>query len=434
MLLLLPILLCIWSTAQAGKCKPVEYIMTKATGTSADFNNGTWSTEYGLDGVNIASLEGALYYTIAEAIDVNSYSGYCKRKNDVQYIQFYKVVVCNPDAALDFFSRNRGKDEYERLYPYSHHGYGPFLTFDNGACHSNRYCDTLHGEHGKPNLGPYVGAKSEAFADRNPTVGSQWYSLPGSCPSQEWTKDAECIEEQPSGACLPGQIPDGEKCTYSYEMYGQVNLDDLVGITSIVNKKTNETFKSAQEYCKAGFVEFERDEKFDFLQGLDFWKAPLDAGKNKERVVELVRYYSMQENNLPLPTASELVRRNPECHETNPDCLQGSRFTCTRNEQMLCETCTSGNCESIVNPEKDIVALSKLPGTPKPPQAPPATRRPVTQKPKTTREPITLKPRTQKPGEGFVASDLVPPPKSASSSTQSMPALMTLMLVLFLTL
>lgn len=348
--------------AQAGKCKPVEFIMTRATGSSADYANGTWSTKFGLNGVNGASLEGSLYYVIAETIDKTAYSTDCQRKNEVQYIHFYKIVVCNPDEALWWFSRQRPLN-HSTWPDQTYFGYGKYLTFDSGACdvENSVYCNALHGENYAPTLGSYVGAQSESTGVRNPTPGTHWYSLPGSCPSKDWSeKDDECVEEQPSGACAPGVMPDGVKCTYSYDLYGQINLDDLVGITSIVNEDTNANFTSAQEYCQAGLVEFERGSDFDFVDGLDFWKAPLNKTMNLLRIEKMVQLYNSQEDNLPLPTAEELLSKNPQCYETNPDCWENGRQICQRNNQMLCVAC-DGECGGNVDPAKAITGLKSVP-------------------------------------------------------------------------
>merc|ERR1719201_230060 len=60
-----------------------------------------------------------------------------------------------------------------------------------------------------------------------------WYSLPGPCPSQPYyNSSSKCKEEQPGGRCPPGVLPSGTgNCTYQYEEAGEIDIDELVGIT-----------------------------------------------------------------------------------------------------------------------------------------------------------------------------------------------------------
>lgn len=67
MLLLLAFVIAI--AVEAKYCQPVDLIMTRASGQEATFANGTWTTEYPLDSVNAASLQGALQFIIMETID-----------------------------------------------------------------------------------------------------------------------------------------------------------------------------------------------------------------------------------------------------------------------------------------------------------------------------------------------------------------------------
>merc|ERR1712113_1251222 len=70
-----------------------------------------------------------------------------------------------------------------------------------------------------------------------------WYSLPGSCPSQDcWTKDGQCRAKEPGGRC--GE-PNGDRsCTWHLEPAGEIRLDELSGISDL------------QAFCKAGNKEF----------------------------------------------------------------------------------------------------------------------------------------------------------------------------------
>jgi hypothetical protein len=352
--------------------------MTRAVGNKADFVNGKWTTKYGLSTVNTAGINGALKYIMTETIDfatgyTNSTEGECGRKNWVNYIHFYKVKVCNPDAALWWFNiRKAGYGGDSAAYNYGE--YGQYLTMDGGECHGeeDKFCDYLHGTNNKPKLGPYVGWQDVSKDVRNPTPKAYWYSLPGECPSKTWAagKSDDCIAKEPTGLCAAGVVPDGVKCTWQYELIGQVNIDDLAGITSIENPATGKNFVDAQEYCLAGNKEFVRDaETFDFVSGLDFWKDPLDEQANLKRIDALLALYATGANNIPLPAAATLQSSNPRCYISNPLCFKNNAETCTRNTEQLCVACdqVSGGCSTQVDATKAFkvssLAAVQLPST-----------------------------------------------------------------------
>lgn len=349
-------------------CKPVNLIMTRASGSIATFTNGSWSTAYGLSSVNSASVQGAFKFIMSETIDKDT--GYtnitddadgCYRKNYVSYIHFYNVSFCNPNEALWWFNTGTGyrpADYANDTEAYSFGEYGHYLTFDNGACDKNSpFCSYLNGDNNSPILGPFVGWQDQEADARNPTDRSYWYSLPGECPGEDWDsadKSEACKIAQPTGACPAGVTPDGKTCTWSYELLGQVILDDVAGITSIPNPDTGLNFVNASEFCLAGNVEFERDSTtFEFVQGLDFWKNPLNKTANTERVSKLLAFYDTVPNNIALPTASDLLVRNPRCYESVPNCYDASTKmeTCTRNSEMLCVACdkVTGGCAAVTD-------------------------------------------------------------------------------------
>ena len=341
--------------AMADVCKPVSLTMTRASGSEATFANGTWSTEFGLSSVNTASLYGALKFIMTETID--THTGYtndtldgCHRKNWVSYIHFYKFTICNSDEALWWFNqREAGYGGDKEAYNYGE--YGQYVTFDSGQCHHNDYCDYFHGLNKRSVLGPYVGWQNNSDDVRNPTDESYWYSLPGECSEKPWGEKSDaCVAAQPSGRCEDGQEPDGETCTWKYEMLGQVELDDLVGITAITNPATSEPFQNASEYCLAGNIEFERDnETYEFVQGLDFWKDPLDRAANKARVDTLLEKYAAGANNIALPESATLKTGNPRCYTNRPNCFASGEETCTRDIEQLCVECDAvdGGCEAV---------------------------------------------------------------------------------------
>lgn len=342
--------------------------MTRASGASGTFENGKWSTPYGLSNVNTASVNGALKYIISETIDLHT--GYtndtidgCHRKNWVNYIHFYKFTICNTDEALWWFNyRKAGYGGVKEGYELGE--YGQFVTFDEGHCHDSVFCDFFHGERNRPTLGSYIGWQDNTNDVRNPTDGAYWYSIPGECPQEKWVSKSEsCKVKQPSGQCPEGMIPDGSTCTWSYEMLGQVVLDDLVGITSIKNAKTGRNFTNSTEYCMAGKVEFERNRKTnDFVRGLSFWKKPLDRKANRGRIEKLLNFYTKSSENIPLPSA--LTQSNPRCYTSTPHCFERGQETCTRDTEQLCVPCEDmkGGCSSVVdrNAAFNPQALSKV--------------------------------------------------------------------------
>ena len=130
----------------SSSCRPVSKILTRVTGQRAIFSNNEWTTPLVIDTVNMGSISAALQYLLTECIDRNT--GYsrvtCRRKNDVKYIHFYHVTICNPPRMLRHFGT----------------AFGKYVTMDEGRCNldaGNVYCDYLHGTRGRAKLGAYVG-------------------------------------------------------------------------------------------------------------------------------------------------------------------------------------------------------------------------------------------------------------------------------------
>ena len=293
-------------------------------------------------------MKGALKYIITEAIDIhtgatNDTNG-CRRKNEINYIHFYKVTFCNPDAALWWFNPSRPSG-YMNFLGFDTKEFGDYLTFDKGQCHDNTNCKMLHGEEGHPDLGPWVGIQHQASDPRNPTREAYWYSIPGECPLKLWSgpnaKDKICIQTKSSGRCAHNQEPDGDSCIWSSEFLGQVNLDHLAGITTLLNPQTGEHYKNYEEYCLAGNVEFERDPTtYEMIQGLSFYKYPLNKDANEERVRMLLEHYMNSElypHNAQLP----VISGNAPCYSAVRACGDGRQGTrvCYRDESQVCQYC-----------------------------------------------------------------------------------------------
>ncbi|POM59775.1 hypothetical protein PHPALM_31445 [Phytophthora palmivora] len=153
--------------------------------------------------------------------------------------------------------------------------------------------------------------------------------------------------------CALGVEPDGETCTFSYEVLGYIPLDDVVGITSIVNPDTGLTYANYSEFCQAGGVEFSvivSGDEVTWLDGLEFWTNPGDSEANADRAEKLVSAYSaLVEKNAvtidggvmrPLPSVSSLTGANPPCYENSLLCAD-AEFGCKRSyRSQICEVCT----------------------------------------------------------------------------------------------
>merc|ERR1712048_1359417 len=88
-----------------------------------------------------------------------------------------------------------------------------------------------------------------------------WYSLPGKCPQKDYNQETqECKLGFPGGAC---SHPDGSgNCTYHIEEAGEIDIDELVGITP--------KWKNREEFCKQGGFEGS-GAKVANGRKLDFW-------------------------------------------------------------------------------------------------------------------------------------------------------------------
>ncbi|CEG48841.1 uncharacterized protein PHALS_06640 [Plasmopara halstedii] len=247
-----------------------------------------------LDTVNMAAVEGALKYVQAECIN-SSVVINCKRKNDIKYVVFYQTTIVQPKAAIDFYANMT--DEHDFTIEHC-----PFLPMDDGQCHPNvdgtfpDACDQFIGVNGQPELGFCIGGSLQDNEVIAPYPHNYWFSFPNSCPQNRWdNKTDACRAEYAGGLCTLGVEPDGETCTFSYEVLGYILLDDVVGITSLQNPLTNSTFTNYTEFCEAGGVEFRvtvSGEEVTWLAGLDFWVNPGDANANAERAERLITAYS----------------------------------------------------------------------------------------------------------------------------------------------
>lgn len=335
---MMSLLLLLTNEGQSQSCHPVTLTVTRASGSPATRQpDGSLRPTYPLSNVNVANVQGALKYVQTETIDLET--GYdtakCQRKNGVAFIHFYALTVCNPDATLKAFGSTQPE-------------YGPYLAFDQGACHADvEHCQRL-GAQDKGGFGPFVGVQPQEQDPRGPYPGALWYSLPGHCPTRQWsekqTAGSSCNTTTSTGKCPPGQVPDGIQCTWSTRFLGQVKLDELVGITKIQNPKTSRPYGSAEEFCLAGEVEFARHNvTYDLEQGLGFWHDPINPIRNTMRINALVAQYRKNPENQPLPTPASLVAKNPRCYENVRHCGNPvevkDTYICERDASQRCQVC-----------------------------------------------------------------------------------------------
>ncbi|EEY58861.1 uncharacterized protein PITG_11848 [Phytophthora infestans T30-4] len=318
-----------------------------------------------LDTVNMAAIEGALKYVQAECINASVVTD-CERKNGVQYVVFYQTTVVQPTAAMDFYAN--ATDEYDFAIEHC-----PFLPLDGGRCNPNPdgtfpdVCNQYIGVNGQPDLGFCVGGTLQDNEVIAPYPHNYWFSFPNSCPQSRWSdKTDACRAEYAGGLCPLGVDPDGETCTFSYEVLGYIPLDDVVGITSLVNPQTNSNYANYTEFCEAGGVEFSvtvSGDEVAWLDGLEFWANPGDSAANAERAEKLVAAYGelVKTGALTsdggvmkaLPTVASLTTSNPPCYKNSKICAS-AEFGCKRSySSQICEVCTSNDSGCVKSYQSD---------------------------------------------------------------------------------
>ncbi|KAG7390704.1 hypothetical protein PHYBOEH_006932 [Phytophthora boehmeriae] len=315
-----------------------------------------------LDTVNMAAVEGALKYVQAECINSSAVTD-CERKNNIKYVVFYQTTIAQPVAAMDFYAN--ATDQHDFAIEHC-----PFMAMDGGQCNPNSdgsfpdVCNQYIGADGQPDLGFCVGGTLQDNEAIAPYPHNYWFSFPNSCPQELWDDKTEtCREKYAGGLCPLGVEPDGVTCTFSYEILGYILLDDVVGITSMINPLTLNFYADYKEFCEAGGIEFAVSLLGDLLSwigGLPFWANPGDSDANTERVEKLVSAYDDLVATNPttsdggvmkaLPTIEALQALNPPCYENSPLCAE-AEFGCSRSyRSQICEVCTSADSGCVVKP------------------------------------------------------------------------------------
>lgn len=324
----------------------------------------TFDTQYrGLvDTVNMAAVEGGLKYVQAECINASVVTN-CARKSSVKYVVFYETTIVQPQAAIDFYEYNFTVDHALE--------HCPFAPMDSGMCDviDGAYpdvCQHYTGANGTDSLGFCV---SSTLQEDDPLAlykNNYWYSYPNSCPYDKWSaKTDSCREEQAGGLCDLGVSPDGKTCSFSYKVLGYIPLDDVVGITSMVNPYTNETYANYSEFCQAGGIEYEvvlkDDDTLDVVTTIPFWENPGSYEANAKRITTMVQMYQDMVGATTfdastglmyaIPTVEELVAANPPCYVNSETCAK-AEFGCSRDlYSQLCFVCESTDSSCVINPD-----------------------------------------------------------------------------------
>ncbi|KAJ0395598.1 hypothetical protein ATCC90586_004661 [Pythium insidiosum] len=319
--------------------------------------------EAAMDSVTTASLEGVMYFVQTEVVNQlgRTVTTRCRRKHDIKYIAFYELLIVQPNEALGRFQDN------ETLL----HEYGPFVAFEQGRCTPSRStlgvdeipdeCRWFNGNDGRPAVGPFVGAVVKANDTYAPYENALWFSFPHTCPLQPWTaKTPECRAATRRGLCDAGVLPDGVHCVYTHRILGFIPLDDVTGITTLINNATQQPYGNFSEFCRLGGVEFSAITEpggFFFLRGLPFWQHPVDVDANARRVQQLIDAYNaltgpnatespgvhprMRDKMRPLPTLRELRESNPPCYLNVQRCATAPHGCRRETYAQICRVCSA---------------------------------------------------------------------------------------------
>lgn len=203
---------------------------------------------YAFENVNAANIGGVLRYLH----DVVVFT--CPRVHNITRIVRAKVTL---HATQSVFERH-------------HWNFGPYVAFNKGKC-TVPNCPTIWAKYGY-----VVGCQKQGTSVAHYPHGT-WYSIPGPCPSQNFShKSLHCKRQEPGGHCAK---PDGAyDCTVHVEYAGHINLDDLAGIRDYNSR------------CSQGFVEY--DLQLDRGRGTSFWNGkrdPESCAKREELVATLFK-------------------------------------------------------------------------------------------------------------------------------------------------
>merc|ERR1712151_82637 len=229
------------------------------------------AAEYPLANVNVGSIGGVMWYLHDEVINDCWYGGVAgQRRFGITRIRRFKITT---KASKPLFDKGMN--------------FGLKCSFDSGECtgpHRDHVEGPGSGSHAIPDYdkyGFYVGCNNLGEWPHNELVfqgamyypSAIWYSLPGACPTMNFRKaNRDCKLHLPGGKCSQ---PDGRgNCTYSVEEAGEIDIDELVGITP--------QWANRAEFCKRGGREG-NGASGAWGHNLHFWDNIWDKNRNAQR-------------------------------------------------------------------------------------------------------------------------------------------------------
>mmetsp|Transcript_1395 Transcript_1395/g.3090 ORF Transcript_1395/g.3090 Transcript_1395/m.3090 type:complete len:481 (+) Transcript_1395:84-1526(+) len=231
-------------------------------------------SDYPLQNVNAADLAGVMWYLHNEIVP----SFAVHRKYNITRIIRFKLSM---KTTWEFYNVHRRQ-------------FGAFVAFDDGRCtvpHCNQvwkqYGFIVGCQHQSMDIAGYQASTKTSIGAgcRGPDCFAPvWYSLPGACPSENFTmKTEECINRWPGGAC--SAATGARDCTYSVEEAGHISLDELSGIDDY------------RAFFHAGYREYCGD--LDAGIGNIFWNGKKDLKLCKDRIERVKALFKHKYPHLP---------------------------------------------------------------------------------------------------------------------------------------
>merc|ERR1712137_639307 len=122
--------------------------------------------------------------------------------------------------------------------------------------------------------------------------GAAWFSFPGPCPDLEFDKCNAAAKAAAPGGCCKGPPTGTRDCTWSYEDAGEINIDELVGITP--------KYKSHKDFCKKGCLEYVKYGRGrDRGRCTDWWDKKHDEASNQIRIDKVDKMFKLKYPNDP---------------------------------------------------------------------------------------------------------------------------------------
>lgn len=241
---------------------------------------------YPMENVNLADLPGVMWYLQKEVV------ASVPRKYNVTRILRYLVTMKNPDDTFKHVHWIYGDSGYGKQF-------APFGAFDSGKCTATN-CMDKYEEYGyavgcqaveteEYNYKRQAPATNCVPEDSPECVSGTWYSLPGACPHETlYHKSDECNEQYPSARC---DHPDGSlSCTYNVRYAGQVELDELEGISDYEKWWVDEDGPT-------GNIEYEKIT--DDGNGTAWWNERHNEERCNSRMAQVVALFGKRYPDLP---------------------------------------------------------------------------------------------------------------------------------------